>query len=220
MSTAVLKGLRDYLCGTLSTDDMMWLVGEMRDYVRNMGVSESYANEELHNRVAKPERRLAEELSFTETKRKKIVRIISVKPSPYFGMEIDGNVNRVLKVMWSAEEAEEDLRVQFLNYDKPYPGNLILPNSFTFEQLEAFKSMVQKQLDEGTLSVYGYEFPVFVVSEGKAKAYINTAKPENALMETIRRAWPRDNEENVVLSIIRAQVEKAIKMGKIKPVTT
>ena len=217
MSTAVLKGLRDYLCGTLSTDDMMWLVGELRDCVRNMGVSKSYANEELHNRVAKPERGLAEELSFTETKIKKMVRIIAIKPSASFGMEIDGNVNRVLIVLWSAEE---DLLVQFQNHYKPYQGNLILPNSFTVEQLEAFKSMVQKQLDEGTLAVYGYEFPVFVVSEGKAKAYINTAKPGNAPIETIRRAWPRDNEENVVLSMIRVQVEKAIKNGKIKLVTT
>jgi hypothetical protein len=31
MSTQVLAGLRDYLYGTLSTNDMMWLVEELQN---------------------------------------------------------------------------------------------------------------------------------------------------------------------------------------------
>jgi len=34
MSTATLSNLRDYLCGTLSTSDMIWLVEEMKNFMR------------------------------------------------------------------------------------------------------------------------------------------------------------------------------------------
>ena len=56
MSTTLLEGLRDYLCGTLSTDDMMWLVGEMEEYVRKEGTPKPYTMEELQERIAKSER--------------------------------------------------------------------------------------------------------------------------------------------------------------------
>ena len=153
--------------------------------------------------------------NFSEAMSKKLVRITSVKASPNFSMEVDGRVNRVLSVTWSAEEDE---LVQFVNDDQQYSGNLILPDSFTLMELDAFKEAVQKRIDEGTLSVYGYEWPVSVISEGSAIAYINPAKPNNAPLMTIRRAWPRDNEENAVLAIVRAQVKKCIEKGKLKPV--
>ncbi len=144
---------------------------------------------------------------------KKIVRIISVKASPNFGVEVDGHINRVIHVKW---RAENDELVQFVCDDQPYGSNLILPDSFNEQQLNLFKEMVQKRLDEGSLSVYGYEWPVSVVSNGETIAYIDTTKGN--LLTTIRRAWPRDNDENVVLKMARMQVAKCIEKGRLKPV--
>lgn len=48
MSTQALTGLRDYLYGTLSTNDMMWLVEELQNYIRKEESPEPYTNEELN----------------------------------------------------------------------------------------------------------------------------------------------------------------------------
>ncbi|MBR4645177.1 MAG: hypothetical protein IKO73_08505 [Bacteroidaceae bacterium] len=56
MSTQALTGLRDYLYGTLSTNDMMWLVEELQNYIRKEDSPEPYTMEELHARIAKSER--------------------------------------------------------------------------------------------------------------------------------------------------------------------
>jgi len=47
MSTQALTGLRDYLYGTLSTNDMMWLVGELQNYIRKEDLPKPYTKEEL-----------------------------------------------------------------------------------------------------------------------------------------------------------------------------
>ena len=61
MSTATPTNLRDYLYGTLSTADMMWLVEEMKDYMRSSGERlKPYTIEELHARIAQSERDIAE----------------------------------------------------------------------------------------------------------------------------------------------------------------
>lgn len=61
MSTATLTGLRDYLYGTLSTTDMMWLVEEMKDHLRSSEERlKPYTVEELHARIAQSERDIAE----------------------------------------------------------------------------------------------------------------------------------------------------------------
>ena len=66
MSTATLLGLRDYLYGTLSADDMVWLAKELTDYVRKDGVSRAYTMEELHERISKAECDFAEGCYFTD----------------------------------------------------------------------------------------------------------------------------------------------------------
>ncbi len=61
MSTATLSGLRDYLYGTLSPDDMVWLVEELKRFVRKDGDTlSSYSMEELEARIAKSEGDAAE----------------------------------------------------------------------------------------------------------------------------------------------------------------
>ena len=61
MSTATLAGLRDYLYGTLSATDMMWLVEEMKDHMRSSEERlKPYTIEELHARIARSERDIAE----------------------------------------------------------------------------------------------------------------------------------------------------------------
>ena len=57
MSTATLSNLRDYLCGTLSISDMIWLVEEMKNFMR--GPEEKlkpYTMEELNARIDQSER--------------------------------------------------------------------------------------------------------------------------------------------------------------------
>ncbi|MBO4551554.1 MAG: hypothetical protein J5733_12555 [Bacteroidaceae bacterium] len=66
MSTQALTGLRDYLTGTLSTNDMMWLVEELKEYVRKGEALEPYTIEELHERIAQSERDFAEGRYFTD----------------------------------------------------------------------------------------------------------------------------------------------------------
>jgi len=61
MSTATLSGLRDYLYGTLSPEDMMWLVEELTGYIRKENELKPYTMEELDARIDKSERDAAEE---------------------------------------------------------------------------------------------------------------------------------------------------------------
>ncbi len=61
MSTTALTNLRDYLTGTLGIQDMMWLVEEMKNFMR--GPEEKlkpYTKEELLARIAQSERDSAE----------------------------------------------------------------------------------------------------------------------------------------------------------------
>ena len=60
MSTATLSGLRDYLYGTLSLEDMMWLVEELTGYIRKENELKPYTMEELEARIDKSERDAAE----------------------------------------------------------------------------------------------------------------------------------------------------------------
>ena len=66
MSTQTLTGLRDYLTGTLSTNDMMWLVEELKEYVRKDEAQDPYTIEEIHERIAQSERDFAEGRYFTD----------------------------------------------------------------------------------------------------------------------------------------------------------
>lgn len=66
MSTASLMGLRDYLYGTLSIEEMVWLVEELKGYVRKESRPEPYTIEEIHRRIAESERDFAEERYFSD----------------------------------------------------------------------------------------------------------------------------------------------------------
>ena len=66
MSTAKLMDLRNYLYSTLSIDDMVWLVEELKKYVRKDSKLEPYTIEELHARIAQSERDFAEGRYFTD----------------------------------------------------------------------------------------------------------------------------------------------------------
>jgi uncharacterized protein YeeX (DUF496 family) len=61
MSTTALTNLRDYLTGTLSPDDMMWLVEEMKNFMRGKeGNLKPYTIEEIHAMIEESERDIAE----------------------------------------------------------------------------------------------------------------------------------------------------------------
>ncbi|MBR5395389.1 MAG: hypothetical protein IK144_09980 [Bacteroidaceae bacterium] len=61
MSTATLTNLRDYLYGTLSPADMMWLMEEMKSHLRGSEDRlKPYTKEELHARIAQSELDIAE----------------------------------------------------------------------------------------------------------------------------------------------------------------
>ena len=52
MSTAALTNLRDYLYGTLSTSELMWLVEELKVHAHNDSLLKPYTMEELQARIA------------------------------------------------------------------------------------------------------------------------------------------------------------------------
>ncbi|MBQ9657121.1 MAG: hypothetical protein IJV38_14060 [Prevotella sp.] len=142
-----------------------------------------------------------------------LTHIVSIKSSAAFGLTVDGCVNRTCHVKW-----RPDNLLQFVEDTTVYPSNLILPNNYTTAELEAFREAVEKRISDGDLKVYGYEFPVSVVSEGKAIAYKNLLNPNSAPLFTIRRAWPHKNADREILTMIRLQVAKAIENGKIEPI--
>lgn len=59
MSTATLTSLRDYLYGTLSAEEMIWLVDELTGYIRKGDELKPYTIEELHARIARAEADIA-----------------------------------------------------------------------------------------------------------------------------------------------------------------
>lgn len=60
MSTVALEGLRDYLTGTLSPSNMLWLSTQLADYAKKMEPLKPYTREEIHARIAQSEREIAE----------------------------------------------------------------------------------------------------------------------------------------------------------------
>lgn len=56
MSNTSLYGLRDYLYGTMSSDEMIWLIEELTKYIRKDNELSPYAKEELDARIDKSER--------------------------------------------------------------------------------------------------------------------------------------------------------------------
>lgn len=60
MSTETLTNLRDYLCGTLSPSDLLWLVEELGTRLREEDELKPYTKEELYERIAVSERQIAE----------------------------------------------------------------------------------------------------------------------------------------------------------------
>lgn len=60
MSTATLTSLRDYLYGTMSANDMMWLVEELSSHLRRESDLKPYTLEELNARIDQSERDVAE----------------------------------------------------------------------------------------------------------------------------------------------------------------
>lgn len=61
MSTAVLSNLRDYLCGTLSTDNMLWLSKQLSDYAQQQlqPLQPPYTKEEINKMLDEAEARIA-----------------------------------------------------------------------------------------------------------------------------------------------------------------
>lgn len=141
-------------------------------------------------------------------------KVVSMRPSANFGVVVNGRVNRVIAVTWSAN-ANSFL---FVGQGQEFSGNMVLPDSYTAEQIPAFMAEVQKAVDEGRLKVYGYEFPVSVVSDGAAKSYRNPQHPDRQPMEVIRRAWPTANDDATLLALVKAQVNKSVAAGKLVPV--
>ncbi|MBQ7451663.1 MAG: hypothetical protein IJV60_03825 [Prevotella sp.] len=60
MSTTALSSLRDYLLGTLSVNDMTWLMEELAGYIQKEQHPEPYTMDELNTRIDKSERDAAE----------------------------------------------------------------------------------------------------------------------------------------------------------------
>ena len=60
MSTAVLTGLRDYLYGTLSPANLIWLGTQLTEYgTRQQEPLKPYTMEEIHDMIAQAERESA-----------------------------------------------------------------------------------------------------------------------------------------------------------------
>ena len=59
MSTSTLEGLRDYLYGTLSPSNMLWLSSQLADYAKKQEALKPYTMEELNARIDQAERESA-----------------------------------------------------------------------------------------------------------------------------------------------------------------
>ena len=62
MSTETLSNLRDYLCGTLSPSNMLWLAEQLTAYAKQEELK-PYTMEELNARIDEAERQIAAGLS-------------------------------------------------------------------------------------------------------------------------------------------------------------
>ena len=65
MSTETLTNLRDYLTGSLSPANMLWLATQLTEYVKKEEEKHlrPYTLEELHARITESERQIADGLS-------------------------------------------------------------------------------------------------------------------------------------------------------------
>ena len=66
MSTATLHNLRDYLCGSLSMTDMLWLVEELKKHMAENEAIKPYTMKEIDMRIAKAEEDFAEGRYYTD----------------------------------------------------------------------------------------------------------------------------------------------------------
>ena len=60
MSTVALNGLLDYLSGTLTAEDMVWLTEQLKRRILNGDTLAPYTSEELHARISKSEQNYSE----------------------------------------------------------------------------------------------------------------------------------------------------------------
>lgn len=140
-------------------------------------------------------------------------KVSSCVLSSTFGQTVNGRVNRVAVITWTANSSD----FVFVGQDVVFQGNMSIPEKFG-NDIAAFASALQKAVDNGEVKVYGYEFPVADVSNGACVAYKNAAHADRTPMEVIRRAWYVDNDPSL-LGLVRRQVEKSVKAGKLIPVT-
>ena len=139
----------------------------------------------------------------------KLIKLESCTKSSTFGQTVNGRVNRVAVCVWSKSASEFSL----VGGGEHYQGNMPVPDKYG-DDINAFAAAVQKAVDDGSFTLYAYDFPVLLISNGTAKAYKNALKPTNAPMETIRRAWDKDNDP-LFIEVVRAQVNKSLAGGKL-----
>ena len=65
MSTEALSGLRDYLFGTLSRTNMLWLAEQLKERANRKEELKPYTMEELHQMVEEGKRQIAEGRSYS-----------------------------------------------------------------------------------------------------------------------------------------------------------
>lgn len=66
MSTATLHNLRDYLYGSLSMADMLWLVEELKKHMAEKEAIKPYTMKEIDMRIAKAEEDFADGRYYTD----------------------------------------------------------------------------------------------------------------------------------------------------------
>lgn len=59
MSLETLTSLRDYLYGTLSTENMLWLAGQLESYVKSVE-KDIYTKEDIYNIIKEGEKQISE----------------------------------------------------------------------------------------------------------------------------------------------------------------
>lgn len=143
----------------------------------------------------------------------KLVKLESCTKSQTFGQIVNGQLNRVAVCVWSKTAN----KFRLVGSGEHYQGNIVVPKEYG-DDMDAFAADLQKAVDTGELKLYAYDFPVPMLSNGTAKAYRNLLKPNNAPMETIRRAWDVDNDASFV-ETVRAQVQKSVVNHKLEPIT-
>lgn len=143
----------------------------------------------------------------------KLIKLESCAKSLTFGQIVNGRINRVAVCVWSKSASEFSL----VGSGEHYQGNMPVPDKYG-DDINAFAAAVQKAVDNGEFNLFAYDFPVPLISNGTVKAYKNALKPDNAPMETIRRAWDKDNDP-LFIEVVKAQVNKSVAAGKLIPMT-